>query len=331
MDKSKIAVIVIAVVMLILVVCVLGVSKTPEMKRNEYLKLEDVIYTTEDVENYILIKNEDAGDIAKVLTIEEKEEQVNNFMADKLYASAADKKGITVPETEIEKFKKDYAEKTLLGTNGITEEEYIEYASDDYKANQLTENFGDYYELPEEMYDSVIEGLEDPMKSYSFRIMTFYYEEPESGETSGDISGDKLRDAVYAEAEAVRAKVLSGESFEELAKNHSTYRYTFKGVSYTLVNGDVEYATSLLLQDKLGSEALYNAVKDLGSGDCSELVEDEEQNVINFVKVETVEDGFTGEADKELREILLYQVQESLVLEDVHAHTNQDALIDLLY
>ena len=87
----------------------------------------------------------------------------------------------------------------------------------------------------------------------------------------------------------------------------------------------------LLLQDKLGSEAIYNAVKDLGSGECSELVEDEEQNVINFVKVETVEDGFTGEADKELREILLYQFQENLILEDVHAHTNQDALIDLLY
>ena len=331
MDKSKIVIITIAVVMLVLVVYVLGVSESPEMKRNEYLKIGDVIYTAEDVQNYILINNEEAGDISKVLTLEEKEEQVNNFLSDKLYASAANEKGITVPDTEIENFKKNYAEKTLLSANGITEEEYIAYATDDYKANELTQNFGDYYELPEEVYDSVIEGLEDPMKSYSFRVMTFYYEEPESGETSGDISGDKLRDAVYADAESVRAKVLSGESFEELAKTHSTYRYTFNGVSYTLLNGDVEYATSVLLQDKLGSEALYNAVKDLASGECSELVEDEEQNVINFVKVETVEDGFTGEADKEMREILLYQVQESLILEDVHAHTNQDALIDILY
>ena len=331
MDKSKIAVVVIAVVMLILVIYVLGVSKGPEMMRNEYLKIDDVIYTTEDVKNYFLIKNEANGDIAKNLSIEEKEEQVNTFTTDKLYAIVADKKGISVPETEIEKFKKDYAEKKLLEANGITEDAYVTYASDDYKANQLTQNFGNYYELPEEVYDSVIEGLEDPMKSYSFRIMTFYYEEPESGETSGDISGDKLRDAVYAKAEDVRTRVLSGESFEELAKNHSTYRYTFKGVSYTLLNGDIEYATSILLQDKLGSEELYNAVKDLNSGDCTEIIEDEEQNVINFVKVETVEDGFTGEADKEMREILLYQVQESLILEDAHPHTNPDALIDILY
>lgn len=340
MDKSKIAVIVIAVVMVILVGYVLVISGNDSgMTRDQYLEIGENIYTVKDVKNHILITNESAGDIAKELSFEEKEEAINAFLSTKLYANAAVEKGIQVPEEEVTKFKSEYAEKALLNANGISEEEYIAYATDSYRADQLVQNLKEYYELPESQYDAVVESIEEPMKSYSFRIMNFYYDEEvaadvsgeTSGETSGEVVSETSRESVLATATEVRQKVISGEDFSTLAKEHSSYRYTFKGSMYTLVNGDVEYATSVLLQDKLGNETLYNAAKDLQSGECTELIEDEEQNMIYLLKMETVEDGFTGEADKEMREILLYQMQDALILEDLHYHVNDTALIDLLY
>lgn len=334
MDKKKyIAIIAIVVMMAVLVIWVLATSNKGEnvLSSNELLKIEDKIYTVEDCKNYIKIANEAEGDIAKVMTETEKQEAVDQFLREKTYAYAAEKHGITVPEEEIEKFKNDYSGEKLYAENGISQEAYLKNASENYLYTQLSQNIGEYYELPEEVYDSFLEGLEDPMKSYSFRMMTFYYEEPESGETSGDISGDKLRDAVYAKAEDIRNQVIDGGDFEKLAQENSSYRYTFNGSSYTLVNGNIEYVSSVLLKDKLGSEAIYNAVKDLESGECSEIVEDTESNVINFVKVETVEDGFVGKADEEIREILLNEYQENLVAGDMHYHLNQSALLKVYY
>lgn len=342
MDKKKsIAIIIIAVVMVVLVICVLATSHGDgsNLGADELLSIGENIYTVKECKDYIKITNEAEGDIAKVITEEEKEEIINQFLSEKIYAHAAAEKGITVPEEEMQTFKKDYSEKTVYAQNGISEEDYLKYASDNYLYTQLSQNLEEYYELPEEYYDAFIEGVEDEMKSYSFRMMTFYYEDPTSGEASGDVSGeaaeevsgDKLRDAVYAKAEDIRNQVINGGDFETLAQENSSYRYTFNGASYTLVNGNLEYAASVLLQDKLGSEALYNAVKDLKSGECSELVEDTDANVINFVKVETVEDGFTGEANDEIREILLYQYQDTLVTGDTHYHMNQNALLKVYY
>ncbi len=345
MDKKKsIAIIVIAVVMVVLVIAVLATSHVDEtaLGSDELVSIGENVYTVEECKDYIKITNEAAGDIKKVTTDEEKEEIINQFLSEKIYAHAAAENGITVPEEEIQTFKKDYAEKPVYAENGISEEEYLRYATDNYLYTQLSQNLEEYYELPEEYYDAFVESVEDEMKSYSFRMMTFYYEEPTSGDVSGDateehdheheeISGDQLRDAVYAKAEDVRNQVINGGDFEKLAQENSSYRYTFNGASYTLVNGNLEYAVSVLLQDKLGSEALYNAVKDLKSGECSALVEDTEANVINFVKVETVEDGFTGEANEEVREILLYQYQDALVTGDTHYHMNQTALLKVYY
>ena len=342
MDKKKsIAIIVIAVVMVVLVIAVLATSHVDEsaLRPDELLSIGENVYTVKECKDYILITNEAEGDIAKVTTEEEKEEIINQFLSEKIYAHAALENGITVPDSEIQTFKKDYAEKTAYAANGISEEDYLKYATDNYLYTQLSNNLQEYYELPDEYYDAFIEGVEDTMKSYSFRVMTFYYEEPKSGDASGDvsgevveeISGDLLRDAVYAKAEDIRNQVINGGDFEKLAQENSSYRYTFNGSSYTLVNGNLEYATSVLLQDKLGSEELYNAVKDLKSGECSALVENTEADVINFVKVETVEDGFTGEANEELREILLYQYQDTLVTGDTHYHMNQTALLKVYY
>ncbi|MBR3888044.1 MAG: peptidylprolyl isomerase [Clostridia bacterium] len=342
MDKKKsIAIIVIAVVMVVLVIAVLATSHADDsaLGADELVSIGENVYTVKECKDYIKITNEAAGDITKATTDEEKEEIINQFLSEKIYAHAAAENGITVPEEEIQTFKKDYTEKAVYAENGISEEEYLRYATDNYLYTQLSQNLEDYYELPDEYYDAFVESVEDPMKSYSFRVMTFYYEEPKSGDASGDVSGEAveqisgelLRDAVYAKAENVRNQVINGGDFEKLAQENSSYRYTFNGSSYTLVNGNLEYAVSVLLQDKLGSEALYNAVKDLKSGECSALVEDTEANVINFVKVETVEDGFTGEANEEVREILLYQYQDTLVTGDAHYHMNQTALLKVYY
>ena len=188
-------------------------------------------------------------------------------------------------------------------------------------------------------------------------MMSFYYDEETeesgdvavenaSGEVSGDVSGDTIevesgdtseekedrsRETILATAQDVLNQVRNSGDFEALAKEHSSFRYTFKGSGYTLINGEIEYATTAVLESKLGNTELYNQVLKLNAGETTELVEDEETNVFYLVKVESVDDGFVGSGDEELREILLSQYQEDVMLTGIKYEFNSAAIIRLYY
>lgn len=345
MDKKDIIIGVISVVVIALVIAVFSLSSdVPKVSKDVILTLEGTEYTVDEFQKYKYIKNEADGDITKELTTEELDTMLNGFVETKMYVLAADKKGITIPSEEEETFKTDYSEKSATYSKyGISQEDYIKYARDEYKQNELSSNFSKYYELPDEYYNSFVDSYTDEKKSYEFRMMMFGYDQDVSGDQSGDVSGDvsgdtsgdteesKNRENVLAKAERVLAEVKASGDFEELAKENASYRITFKGAGYTFSNGSLEYATTPLLGSKLGNDDLYNAVIKLNSGETTEIIEDKEGSAFYFVKVENVQDGFVGEAQSELRKVLLLQYADTLVMQNVKYELNQAALVRALY
>lgn len=348
MDKKQLVIVsVIAAVVVALVVGVVIVSDTtPRLTKNEVLKVGNNIYTLDELEKFMDISKEADGDINKSLTEEEMETIYGEFIQSKVYAAAADSKKISFPSGEVASAQSKYDSKAeVFATHGITSGDYMRYAEDNYKMNTLMNDFSAYYELPEDLYNEFKNSYSgDDLKSYSFRTMRFYYEEPESGE-SGDVSGDiepevnesgeviedRSKDAVLAKAEAILEEVRNGGDFEKIAEEKADGRYTISNNSLVYLNGNLEYAVGPTLESKLGSTDLYYKVKALNAGELTDIVLDEEGKTFAFTRLESVEDGFVGEADKEVREELLMQVQESIVLEDVKYEENMSALIQFLY
>lgn len=367
MDKKKSIIIgVIVVVIVALVFVVMGMSSNvPKVSLDTLMTIDGNEYSVNEFKKYMFIKKEASGDIAAELKPEEIESLVNEFSAQKLYVASANKKGIKVSAEEITHFKEDYAKKAeTFGAYAISESDYLKYAEDEYKEEELSNKFAEYYELPEKYYTDLLENYSGDQKTYSFRMMSFYYDEETSGdvhehvhedelenisgddvsgdvvpEVSGDVSGDKeeekedrSRATILATAEDVLSQVRSGSGdFGALAKEHSSMRFTFNGSQYTLINGDVEYATTAVLESKIGNVDAYNAMLKLKAGETTDIIEDEENNVFYLVKVESIEDGFVGSGDKELREILLMQYQEDVMLTGITYDFNTSALLRLYY
>ncbi len=344
MDKKQLVIVyVIATVIVALVVGVVIVSDTtPRLTKNEVLKVKNNIYTLDELEKFMNISKEADGDIEKSLTEEEMETIYSNFIQSKIYAAAADSKKISFPSGEATSAQAEYDSKAeIFEAHGITSGDYMRYAEDNYKMTTLKNNFSAYYDLPEDLYNEFKNSYSgDDLKSYSFRTMRFYYEEPESGESgdvepkvneSGEVVEDRRKDVIRAKAEAALVEVNNGGDFEKIAEEHADGRYTIHNNGLLYLNGNLEYAIGPTLESKLGSIDLYNKVKALNAGEVTEIVHDEEGTSFLFTKLESVEDGFVGEADKEVREELLMQIQESIILEEVKYEENMSALIQFMY
>lgn len=337
MDKKNIIIGVIAVVVVALIVAVFAMSSgVPKVSKDIMVTVDGAEYTIDDFEIYKYIKNEADGDISKELTVDELTTMVDEFVKSKVYVSAANKKGIRVPSEEEETYKNDYAGKaSTYKKYGISESDYLRYARDEYKEKELSNNFANYYELPEEYYNDFVDSYTGDKKSYEFRIMMFGYEADVSGDTSGDASGDsgdsKSRENVLAKVEKTLAEVKASGDFEALAKENASYRPTFAGASYVYVNGTIEYATTPLLETKLNNTDLYNALIKLNSGDTTEIIEDTEGSVFYFAKLENVQEGFVGEAASELKDLLLLEDAQTLIMKDVAYEVNNSAMIRVLY
>ena len=337
MDKKNIIIGVIAVVVVALIVAVFAMSSNvPKVSKDIMVTVDGTEYTIDDFEIYKYIKNEANGDISKELTVDELTTMVDEFVKSKVYVSAANKKGIRVPSEEEETYKNDYAEKaSTYKKYGISESDYLRYARDEYKEKELSNNFANYYELPEEYYNDFVDSYTGDKKSYEFRIMMFGYDADVSGDTSGDASGDsgdsKSRENVLAKVEKTLAEVKASGDFEALAKENASYRPTFAGASYVYVNGTIEYATTPLLETKLNNTDLYNALIKLNSGDTTEIIEDTEGSVFYFAKLENVQEGFVGEAASELKDLLLLEDAQTLIMKDVAYEVNNSAMIRVLY
>lgn len=344
MDKKQLVIVSIIGAVIVALVCfvVFSSASEPRLTKNQVLRIENTIYELPELEKYMYISNEAGGDIAKVLTEEEKEQLYQAFIQTKVYASVADKKAILFPEEELTTAKNDYASKAeTFAQYGITEEDYIRYAEADYKMMNLSNNFGTYYELPTEVYqefEKMYSG--DELKTYTYRMMNFRYEEPESGE-SGDVvenheghdheEEDRSKETMLAKAQAALTAVKNGDDFETVAKEYSDGQYSFSQNSLVFINGELQYSIEPLLKSKLGSEELYEAVKNLNSGDCTDVIKVPDSTSYYFAKIENIEDGFVGEAAEEVKEQLLYEYQESLVIEDLDYEVNTASLVRFLY
>lgn len=341
---------IIAVVIVALVLGVFYISKdVPKTSLSTIITVDGQDYSIEEFNKYASIANEAEGDISKVLTSGDKQTLLESYLQTKLYVASADKNNITVPEEEITNYEAEYDEKAaVFSPYGVSKEDYLKYKEDSYKMNELATNFSEYYALPEEYYNAILEAYSGDQKTYSFRIMSFYYDA--ATEESGDTEEvtvpeetaeepaenteeteekDNSRETVLATVESVREQVINGGDFETLAKENASYRLAFKGNSYTLVNGDLEYATTPLLQSKIGNEELYNKVLELNSGETTEIIEDISSNMFYIAKVESIEEGFVGEADEELRQILISQYRDTLIGSNISYEVNQAGLLKI--
>ena len=338
------------IVVLVAVVFVMD-AQTEKVDKNTLLTIEGEEYSTEEFEKFAKIYNHEINDdINKVMTEDETLATMDQFLLQKIYFDAAAKHNITLESGETSNFESDYDadSEVLLGAN-ISKDDYIEYKTEYETVQKLKNNLGEYYELTYEIYESIRDAYETEglYNTYGYRLMTIPYEVSKSGDASGDsidilesgdVSGDASgdtedlsRDAQFAIAEDVLARIKSGESFEELAKEFGSTRLSFSGNEYKLINGDLEYTTTPLLESKLGSTDLYNIVLEMESGEISDVIEDEEGTSFQIVRVESKEDGFVGEGEKELKSILLNEYADDVVAGDAHYEMNQSAYIRALY
>lgn len=354
MDKKSIIVMIIAVVILALVITVFAISADiPKIEKDVILTINEEKYYASEFEKYMYINNEAAGNIAKKLSVEETDEMLGQFGQAKLYTYAANGKGITVPSGETENFKKEYASKAdLFAQYGVTEADYIKNSEDTYKANTLYSNATKYYELPADIYESVLEADSGEKKTYSYRVIEMDYVENTvsgdvSGETASNASGDIVstltgsenadsRDAVLEKATAALGKIKGGEDFQTVAKEYMSsglgrIKYTADYTGINFLKGDLEYAVSANLKTAVGNDVLYNAILKLNSGDCTEVVEDAENNKVYIAKVETLEDGYVGTALNEYKQGLLMASFESLILDGVKYEYNTQGIYRVMY
>ena len=335
MDKKQLTIVSILGILIVALVAFVLFSSESEVRltKNQVLRIDDTIYELPELEKYLLIYNESTGDIAKASTEEEKEAIFESFIQTKIYASVADKKAILFPAEELTTAKNEYASKSeTFAQYGVTEEDYIRYAEDEYKMTNLSNNFGTYYELPADVYKEFEEYYSgDELKTYTYRMMNFRYEVPESGESGDAIEAERQQETVLAKAQTALAAVKSGDDFETVAKEHSDGTYSFTQNSLVFLNGEVQYAIEPVLESKLGYTELYDAVKALNAGEYTDIIEIADATSYYFVKVENIEDGFVGEAAEEVKEQLLYEYQETLLIEELDYEANTASLVRFLY
>ena len=356
MDKKQVITVSILGALIVALVCfvVIYSGNTERLTKNQLLRIEDTIYEITEVEKYMYITNEENGDIAKVLNETEREEVFNDFVTSKIYSTVATKKSILFPEEEVKKAKEDYARNAEeFAKYGITEEDYLQYAEDDYKKMQLSNDFGTYYTLPDEYYQEFVDFYSgDDLTTYSYRMMNFRYEVPESGEeesvtepVSGDHEGheheevteteepeeDRTQATVLAKAQVALEAVKSGDDFETVAKEYSDGSYTIHENGIKFFNGEIQYAIKPVLESKLGEPELLEAIKNLKPGEYTDIIEIADSTTYYFLKLENIEEGFVGEAAEEVKEQLLYEYQETLMIEDLDYEANQGALLRFVY
>lgn len=341
MDKKKLTIVSVLGALIVVLVCIVVFSAQNEerLTKNQVLRINDTVYEVAELNKYMYLTNEDDGDISKELDESGKNDIVESFVQTKIYATAADKKSILFPDEELTSAKEEYAEKAEeLAKYGITEEDYVKYVEENYKMRNLTNNFGTYYELPEDVYNTFVEYYSgDDLTTYSYRMMNFRYEEPEEDEsgdeiiTNTDDEEDRSKDTVLAKAQAALNAVKNGDDFETVAEEYADGTYTISQNSLVFLNGEIQYAIKPVLESKLGSTELYEAVNGLNSGDYTDIIEVADSTSYYFVKVENIEEGFVGEAAEEVKEELLYQYQETLLLQDLDYEVNQSALMKFLY
>ena len=305
-----------------------GITNNEGFTKEQFLRVGEDFYTISELEEFIYmykIVNEEED---KNIKLAEMEDFLYEFLAIKFYCRQADKLEIDFPAEEVEKAKEYYSgEVTQFNGYGITEEEYLKYAAEDYRSLHLASNFSEYYELPDEMYQEFVNSFSgDELKTYTFRCALFVYEEQE---TSGDVEYVSKIDA-ESNAKIALDLVKKGGDFETIVDEYSDASFIITPDLEYFVNGEEDYAIQPLLASKLGSSELAKAVESLKIGEYTEVYKLANAPYYAFVKLENVEDGFVGKADAEVRDLLLEEYESSIVYDEVDYDLNQDALTDFI-
>ena len=367
MDKKQVITVSVLGALIVALVCFVVVysGNSERLTKEQMFKLDNEIYEVSEFEKYIYITNEAEGDIDKELsTSGDRYAKIDGFVQSKIYADAATKKSITFPEEEVKRAKEDYASKAdKFSKYDITEADYLRYAEDEYKMNTLYADFVNYYELPDDIYKEVVEGYSgDDLKSYSFRMMKFFYEEPEVTE-SGDIVDeheghehedvveneaeeeiDRSKEAVVLKAQSAWAAVKSGDDFETVAKEYADGEYIMSGNSFSYLNGEIQHKIAPIIKNEtspfsggglLVPTELFEAMKQIESGEYTDIIEIPGESMYCFAKLENAEDGFTGDADKEFREVILNEYQYNLLIDiynfDFDTDINYSSIAEFIY
>lgn len=153
-------------------------------------------------------------------------------------------------------------------------------------------------------------------------MMQVGYTEDSENESGEMVSGDKAEKETYMNEIVNRMK--EGQSFEEAAESGDT-RLIYVGNGVQLAKSMEEHSCGIILEQKLGSEELTEAVKKASDGELTEVVDS--GTAFQVAQVEKIEDGIVGEAKDELIELLVANSAEDLVYSVIkNMDVNQSAV-----
>lgn len=232
-----------------------------------------------------------------------KEEAFNEYTYALLLNQIAAEKGYKADAnlvTEIEGiYDAESFDKEKLTELGITREIYVSTKVMSRKADDFYSRLDEFYSMSDEEVEEYMELAKEDLKGYDFRMMQFAI-------TKNEEDGTTNKEEVLAKAKDILEKVKAGEDFEKLAKDNATMRFVIWDSELKQINGELESVDKPYLQGYLSDEKLYNALTALKAGECTELIESE-QNV-TFMKLEAIKDG-VAEETKEAMKKELYKNQ----------------------
>ena len=260
-------------------------------------------YDKSDFESYLKVWQYENGDTAIDM-----DEKFETYKVYKLYTQYTDLYDIELPSGEKVTELTD-TEKIKVETEyNLSESEYMRVKTEIAEVDYLFNNLQDYWKVSDEEYKEHQAGNEDLFKTYDYRVMQVLVKDAEeksgdvsgeslsgdvSGEVSGEVTVDNSEEARKNEAKSraveALAKVQSGDSFEEVAKEYGSSRIVYTPAGYSVINGTLESISGLYMEDYLWEENVIKALQTLEKGEYSEIYEGEGDYM--FVYLEDIRDG----------------------------------------
>lgn len=337
--KSLIAVIFLVAILVAIVVVVFIYDGT---MNTTVLEVNGVKYDVTDFENYLKVRQYEAGETPVVI-----DDEFSTYQVYKLFAQYAKSKNVKLPaENAVPELTEDeYA--TLSTDYNLSKEDYMNTKTEIALVDYVYANLQDFYDLSDEEYNSHISAstAPDPEKMYYYRIMQVAVEAADtteevsgetlsgdvsgnslsgdvSGEISGDASGDLVDDeqvrknAAMSKAVEALARVKSGDNFEAVAEEYGSSRLIFTpDGSIDIVNGKQEVISGYYMDDYVMDTDIINALRTLNLGEYSEIFESSTGTSYCFVYLEDVKEGLEG-ADRSafVKEIANEHIQGNAVV-----------------
>ena len=142
----------------------------------------------------------------------------------------------------------------------------------------------------------------------------------------------------------VERQFPKGTTFETVAKEYADGEYIMSGNSFSYLNGEIQHKIAPIIKNEtspfsggglLVPTELFEAMKQIESGEYTDIIEIPGESMYCFAKLENAEDGFTGDADKEFRKVILNEYQYNLLIDiynfDFEKDINMSSLAKFLY